>query len=455
MDKLVALLSDEWKDMPWKVWNPPQEVWKTMPTFVLAEWGYRTTTLIALVHAWKTGRFKSWMAAWVCGTANDIFFMFMPFCDNFWQAQGSVMITPRLPLYIVEMYATIMYYAPVAASLFARQKGLNPVAQACVTGILAHLLYGVYDINGPRYLWWTWHDGDPAISERQANAPLGSSLWILTYCSLQSFLNSWILRAKGARRLGVVAPTDYDLSATSALKNVLGILPAFAKGLEKPGMTAAGLLDKLQVFLGKSSDTTQILFRALVCTPLFMTLMGILQVVSLDKLGIPGQRTYRLTLAVMAAVIGVSLSKGRGPAASLPASYKPINRLFLAAILMHFALHTLVNWLGRPEHHASTGIHEKIDPKPPVVNDIMGWEREEELPITGPHINSQSDFSFNPEPGIDPPVDAVPAAEKGPASHWYTVYGKYHADRGFELSLGCLFAALGSAAYSVAMRKEL
>jgi len=77
--------SDEWKEMPWKVWKAPSILWREMPTFVLAEWGYRTTTLIALYHAWVTGRKKSWTAAWVCGTSNDIFFMFMPFCDNFWQ----------------------------------------------------------------------------------------------------------------------------------------------------------------------------------------------------------------------------------------------------------------------------------------------------------------------------------------------------------------------------------
>ena len=195
-------LSKEWKDVPWKVWKPPSQVWREMPSFVVAEWGYRATNLIALYHACVTGRKKTWIAAWVCGTANDIFFMFMPFCDNFWQGQASVMVTPRLPLYIVEMYASVMYYAPVAASLFSRSMGLNPYAQACLTGLLCHLYYGVYDINGPRYLWWTWHDGDPAISERNCNAPYGSSMWILTYCGLQSFLNSWILRGKGARLTG-------------------------------------------------------------------------------------------------------------------------------------------------------------------------------------------------------------------------------------------------------------
>ena len=77
-------------------------------------------------------------------------------------------------------------------------------AQACLAGLLSHVFYGVYDVNGPKYLWWTWHDGDPSIRERQGNAPLGSSLWILTYCGLQSFLNAWMLRGPGATVRGKV-----------------------------------------------------------------------------------------------------------------------------------------------------------------------------------------------------------------------------------------------------------
>jgi hypothetical protein len=47
-----------------------------------------------------------------------------------------------------------------------RQFNLPYVSEATLTGLLAHVLYGVYDINGPPNLWWTWHDGDPSISKR-------------------------------------------------------------------------------------------------------------------------------------------------------------------------------------------------------------------------------------------------------------------------------------------------
>lgn len=413
--------------------------------------------LIALYHAWRTGRKKSWNAAWICGTANDIFFMFMPFCDNFWQAQASVMITPRLPLYIVEMYACVMYYAPVAASLFSRSNGLNPVGQACCTGLLAHLYYGVYDINGPRNLWWTWHDGDPAIRERAVNAPYGSSLWILTYCSLQSFLNSWILRAPGARLTGCVAPTGYDMTATSALLKVQGMLgTGMARQLNRL-LGTCGAIDRLHAFLGRSSDLVQILFRAATCTPLFMVAMGQLQVFSLDKIGIPGKPTYRLTVALMLGVIVKQFIDGRGrsPAKALPASFRTPNRIFLGAVFAHFALHTAINVWSLPERHASTGIHQRASDAPATVKDICGWDREEDLPATGPHIASEYDYTVTPQSGIGKPPDAIDMRTSGDDAHWYTVYGRLHRDRARELGWGVAMAAMGSAAFAAAMSTEL
>jgi hypothetical protein len=457
----AAGVGAEWKGMPWKVWRPPAEVWETMPTFVLAEWGYRASALIGLYHAFKTGRKKSWVAAVVCGTANDIFFMFMPFCDNFWQAQASVMITPRLPLYIVEMYACVMYYAPVAASLFSRSMGINPIGQACLTGRLAHLYYGVYDVNGPRYLWWTWHDGDPSISMRQANAPLGSSLWILTYCSLQAFLNSWILRAKGARLTGSVAPSAFNMSAVAALTSLPAGLANSSIGTKVlPLLNAvANRIDLLQQFLGRSGDTVQILFRAAVATPVFMVMMGQLSFFSFDKLGVPGQRTYFFTLALMIGVVVQQLIAGRkrGGSPPLPAGYKGANRLFVLAVLGHFTLHTLINYYGKPETACSTGIHQDVttDDKITTAYDIMNWPREEELRPNGPSTFSKHDYSFHPADGVGKPASAIAALPEGPQSLWYSVYGKQHRDRTFEWSMGSRLAAMGSIAFCLAMRRDL
>lgn len=54
---------------------------------------------------------------------------------------------------------------------------------------------GAYDICGATFLWWTWHTTDQAISNRLFGAPIGSTMWILTYCGLQCYLMRSFLNA--------------------------------------------------------------------------------------------------------------------------------------------------------------------------------------------------------------------------------------------------------------------
>lgn len=63
------------------------------------------------------------------------------------------MITPRLPLYIVSMYSAIIYMSTMAGRRFGFK---NYATEAAAISLLAHLMYHVYDVNGPRFLWWTW-----------------------------------------------------------------------------------------------------------------------------------------------------------------------------------------------------------------------------------------------------------------------------------------------------------
>lgn len=148
----------------------------------------------------------------------------------------------------------------------------------------------VYDINGPPFLWWTWHDSDPSISKRQQNAPLGSSMWILTYISIHSLLLRWT-EYPYARLSG-----DLKLFVESMLKK----LPIIATTLSAKLKVFAilELLKKLQTKLNTSAWAVRIGFSGAVCTPLFMSLMGVFQVFSMDTIGIPGKRTYKLTLLI-------------------------------------------------------------------------------------------------------------------------------------------------------------
>ena len=141
-------------------------------------------------HARRNGGPPIWLAAWVCGTANDVFFMFPPFCDNFWQAQATVMLTPRLPLYIVAMYVlpdVLCQHGrdtPWVCEPAAEARG-GPTGCAAVRRVR---------FQRPRFLWWTWHDSDAAIYERLGGAPVGSTMWILTYTSLFNLLFRWATR---------------------------------------------------------------------------------------------------------------------------------------------------------------------------------------------------------------------------------------------------------------------
>ena len=89
--------------LPWRIYSPLAQQLAENPTFVLGEAVYTLLAVIMLVHALLHGRrhVLVLVGALVGGTANDIFFMALPFVDNFWHAQVTVMLSARLPLYIL------------------------------------------------------------------------------------------------------------------------------------------------------------------------------------------------------------------------------------------------------------------------------------------------------------------------------------------------------------------
>src|SRR5690606_7301009 len=125
-----------------------------------------------------------WVAALIAGTVNDAIFMALPLVNNFWQAQGQIMLVPRMPLYIPCVYVCFMYYPTVSV----RRLGLSALPQAALTGMVACLFYAPYDIVGAKFLWWTWHDSDPPTAVRLLGAPVGSSLWVLTFVAAFAWL---------------------------------------------------------------------------------------------------------------------------------------------------------------------------------------------------------------------------------------------------------------------------
>jgi len=413
----------QWAAWPWRMWKSPLEQAKVLPTFVVNEWMYRAVTATCAFHAHKTGNWQLWFSSWICGSFNDAFFMAMPFCDNFWQAQACIMVTPRMPLYIIEMYATILYCSTTAARRF----GLPYAPEAALCGLMAHLMYHTYDINGPRFLWWTWHDADPAIEKRQLNAPVGSSMWILTYCALHAAVNRWVNDPSAVP----IQPFVKEIIAKveAFLKQMLGEWTS--KVLELAEKTA-GRVDNLHDVLVKSSDLLKIVFCGSVCTPLFVMAMGPFQIFSLDVLGVPGKRTYRLAVLFYLAVIAraIKLKQSAGPT-RVPLAVQEANLTLLKAVAAFYAVQCAVSVLGKPEQHLSTGCHQKsgaLGVK--VAKDIMGYDREEHVSDTqGPTMHSRNDYAF-PDAKLDGTYDRagkkiILADGSDPVKcEWYTVVGK-------------------------------
>jgi|GEM_PF-1657223 len=393
--RLLQLIGDEsWKEMPWKHFKSPVEQFKVLPTFAAIEWTYRIACWSCFLHATKTGGLPLWFSSWLCGTANDIFFIFMPFCDNFWQAQASVMITPRLPLYIVEMYATIVYLSSTAA----RQFNLPYLSEATLTGLLAHVLYGVYDINGPPFLWWTWHDGDPSISKRQNNAPLGSSMWILTYISLHQLLLRFC-----------EFPPTYDV------------------------------LRPFQTKLNKAPWALRIAFSGFVCTPMFMSLMGLFQIFSMDTIGVPGKRTYRLTLMVYVLITVQGFIRAhRSGALQLPKmkTTEAANKKLLVIVAAFYAVNAGIAFFGDSTKHVSTGCHQKYHKESKLVKDVMGFDREDHIVGDGPLGFSKNDYGLVEKPKPD--------------AEWYTVIGKKRQNKTSDIKLLMFMTSMGLIGYSTA-----
>jgi hypothetical protein len=180
--------------LPWQMFMSPAEQWANLPTFLFGEYVVIACALLALVHAKRGGRANLliWLAALIAGTCNDLIFMALPLVDNFWQGQASIMLTPRLPLYIPCMYVVFMYYPTVAV----RRLGLPRGSTAALTGLVACLFYAPYDIVGAKFLWWTWHDTDAPLAARLLGAPVSSSLWVLTFVGAFALLLDIVLRDK-------------------------------------------------------------------------------------------------------------------------------------------------------------------------------------------------------------------------------------------------------------------
>lgn len=296
----------------------PLDQWQAMPSFVVGEALFIAGALFSLAHARRRGRdhLLIWLAALVAGTANDLIFMALPLVDNFWQAQGTIMLTPRMPLYIPCVYVCFMYVPTVTV----RRLGMPRWSGAAATGLLAALFYAPYDIVGAKFLWWTWHDTDQPIASRILGAPCASTLWVLTFAATFAWLIDHTLRK------------DPQVSPRS-----------FALGFAR----VAGLT----------------------------TLLMILQMTALQQVdgGTPGRGALAL------GVVGYALLALRGRAAIDPRPLDGADRVLRGYVIGYFVVLCGVGLAFSPETHRSTGLHQPTGKCYVEAKDIAGLTRHEFL----------------------------------------------------------------------------
>lgn len=243
---LAVLPWDLARHLPWTPLQSPLAKWAVQPSFVVGEYLFYACAAVAFLHARRHGRAHvlAWVAALLAGTANDLLFMALPLVDNFWQAQGTIMLTPRLPLYIPCVYVCFMYFPTVAVW----RLGLPRISAAALSGLCGELFYAPYDIVGAKFLWWTWHDTDMPIANRLLGAPVGSSMWVITFVFAFSLLLGTALRKDPAASGRTIAK---GLALTAGLSSLLMMVQMRPLQLFDGGMPGPrGLVAVIVVYLG-------------------------------------------------------------------------------------------------------------------------------------------------------------------------------------------------------------
>lgn len=374
---LTKLPWDLAPQLPWHVFTSPAQKWAVQPSFVIGEYLFIACALVALGHALGQGERRgmhvlAWLAALIAGTANDLIFMALPLVDNFWQAQATIMLTPRLPLYIPCVYICFMYISVVSVW----RLNLPPLGRAALSGLAASVFYAPYDIIGAKFLWWTWHDSDMPIANRILGAPIGSTMWIITFTASFSFLLNRVLDRALARR------GSPQIGAAT-----------FAKGL---AMVAA-----------------------------FSSLMMVLQMTVLQQLdgGVPGIRSLCCVVLLYLAAVIWSWRRAATPWPDSAAAVRA-DRVLNLAVVVYFLTLFGIGALFDPATHHSASVHQTYGACHVTATDIAGHTRYKFLCAE----DYDEDFTFSCLP-------ALPAA----GSDWYTVCGRPHRDfRKFLLGVGAL-----------------
>ncbi|GAB0089641.1 uncharacterized protein DMENIID0001_042170 [Sergentomyia squamirostris] len=166
----------------------PLNIYRAHPSYFYCEAVFLLGAILIAVHScWKGGRWPFlFLAALGQGLTVELISYWIPYIDNFWQGQTSIMLFGhRLPLYIMFLYPVFYYHSSWAAS---KLKLRCPLVEHVAVGVLVVLIDIPYDIIGAKFVHWIWHDTDPNIEHRHYWVPWNSYYFHACFAASWSFI---------------------------------------------------------------------------------------------------------------------------------------------------------------------------------------------------------------------------------------------------------------------------
>ena len=257
------------------------------------------------------------------------------------------MLTDRLPLYILAVYASFLY-VPLAC---VWRLGLPRLAEVTLAGITGMFFYAPFDVVGIKFLWWTWHDSDTVVAERLLGVPVSSTMWVGVYTCMFALL------------FNVFLPPSHDDSLPKALPSLSALKGIASSSQPVPLVTMASMCRACSAsFLSVPlmmlhMMVVQCLLGGLVVPPpppptkamlgFIFVVYGSLCVSSLADAAIDPQRQEK------AASRNVLRTAGTSGSAS---------HWLITIVVLHYGMLLGVAWMGDPTTHVSTGTHQTWGP---------------------------------------------------------------------------------------------
>ena len=345
-----------------------------MPTFVIAEVTFIIVAILSFIHALSrpssspSGRRRHlllFIFAIIGGSCSDLLFMHLPIVDNFWHSQATIMLTERLPFYILTVYASFIYI-PIAS---VWRCGLPIISEATLSGILAVFFYAPFDVVGAKFLWWTWHDSDTVVSERILNVPVSSTMWVGIYTTMFALLFTYFL------------PTTNDMQAKQERLSDGSLLYNGGISAKTPSQTNQRHIPLFTISSILRAGTASIL-----AIPLMMLHMMIIQCIMgglvLPPPPPPTSSMLGLTLVAYGSLCISSIADDAAVSnnqirlerkqMSFKGSGGGKSYSLVFAIVFHYLMLLYVARYCDPIHSISTGIHQTYGPCNVKTTDYAG-----------------------------------------------------------------------------------